>query len=203
MKRAGNASACFFGVIRLYLNADECVRLVNACDPGFRNLVRGALLTGCRYSELTSMNATDFNPDAGIVTVRTSKAGKPRHVVLKAAGFGLGARGYRNALAAGGPRSVGVTKAFHYRHMKRTALATAARLHRRGKHVATGLGLPFQRHIPRSRAPMSTGFRLSFRGAVLSPVAGGHAHCSKCLAMALGMNRVRIAYMCRSALLRC
>jgi integrase len=58
------------------------VRLVNACEPAFRNLVRGALLTGCRYSELASMQAADFNADAGVVTVRTSKAGKPRHVVL-------------------------------------------------------------------------------------------------------------------------
>jgi integrase len=62
-----------------YLTEPECVRLVNAW---FRNLVRGALLTGCRYSELTSMQVTDLNLDAGVVTVRTSKAGKPRHIVL-------------------------------------------------------------------------------------------------------------------------
>jgi integrase len=65
-----------------YLTEDECVRLVNACEPDFRNLVRGALLTGCRYSELAALGAADFNPDAGIVTVRESKAAKPRHVVL-------------------------------------------------------------------------------------------------------------------------
>ena len=65
-----------------YLTEAECVRFVNACEFAFGNLVRGALLTGCRYSELTSMHASDFNPDAAIVTVRTSKAGKPRHVVL-------------------------------------------------------------------------------------------------------------------------
>jgi integrase len=64
-----------------YLSETECVRLVNACEPSFRNLVRGALLTGCRYSELT-MQVADFNADAGVVTVRESKAGKPRHVVL-------------------------------------------------------------------------------------------------------------------------
>ena len=52
------------------------------CEPAFRNLVRGALLTGCRYSELTNMHVADFNADAGVVTVRESKAGKPRHVVL-------------------------------------------------------------------------------------------------------------------------
>jgi integrase len=65
-----------------YLSKAECVRLVNACEPAFRNLVRGALLTGCRYSELTAMHVADFNADAGVVTVRESKAGKPRHVVL-------------------------------------------------------------------------------------------------------------------------
>jgi integrase len=65
-----------------YLSEAECVRLVNACEAAFRNLVRGALLTGCRYSELAAMSAADFNPDAGVVTVRESKTGKPRHVVL-------------------------------------------------------------------------------------------------------------------------
>ena len=65
-----------------YLSEAECVRLVNACEPPFRNLVRGGLLTGCRYSELITMHAADFNADAGVVSVRESKAGKPRHVVL-------------------------------------------------------------------------------------------------------------------------
>jgi integrase len=65
-----------------YLSEAECVRLVNGCGPAFRNLVRGALLTGCRYSELTGMQVADFNADAGVITVRESKAGKPRHVVL-------------------------------------------------------------------------------------------------------------------------
>jgi integrase len=65
-----------------YLSEAECVRLVNACEPAFRNLVRGAMLTGCRYSELASMQVSDFNADAGVVTMRDSKAGKPRHVVL-------------------------------------------------------------------------------------------------------------------------
>jgi integrase len=65
-----------------YLSETECVRLVNACEPRFRDLVRGGLLTGCRYSELASMRVSDFNADAGVITVRQSKAGKPRHVVL-------------------------------------------------------------------------------------------------------------------------
>jgi integrase len=69
-----------------YLSEAECVRLVNACEPAFRNLVRAALLTGCRYSELTSMQVADFNADSGMATVRVSKTGKPRHVVLTSEG---------------------------------------------------------------------------------------------------------------------
>jgi integrase len=65
-----------------YLTADEWRRLINACEPAFRNLVRGALLSGCRYGELIRMAAADFNRDAGTITVRLSKAGKARHVVL-------------------------------------------------------------------------------------------------------------------------
>ena len=65
-----------------FLTTAECTRLINACDKDFRALVRGALLTGCRYGELTRMEAADFNREAGTITVRLSKAGKPRHVVL-------------------------------------------------------------------------------------------------------------------------
>lgn len=65
-----------------FLTTDECTRLINACGRDFRALVRGALLTGCRYGELTRMETADFNREAATITVRLSKAGKPRHVVL-------------------------------------------------------------------------------------------------------------------------
>jgi integrase len=65
-----------------YLTGAESVRLVNACDVGFRPLVQAALLTGCRYGELIALHAGDFNEDAGTLTIRTSKSGKARHVVL-------------------------------------------------------------------------------------------------------------------------
>ena len=65
-----------------YLSDDECRRLVNACDGKFRDLVRAALLTGCRYGELTRMRAGDFSREGGTIAVRESKAGKPRHVAL-------------------------------------------------------------------------------------------------------------------------
>lgn len=65
-----------------YLSPSECVRLVNTCPPDFRALVRGALVTGCRYGELTRLKVADYHPEVGTVSVRTSKAGKPRHVAL-------------------------------------------------------------------------------------------------------------------------
>jgi integrase len=69
-----------------YLTQDEAIRLLNAAAPDLRLLVRGALETGCRYGELTSMKASDFNSDASTVTVRESKSGKVRHVHLTDSG---------------------------------------------------------------------------------------------------------------------
>ena len=65
-----------------HLKKEECARLVNACPEDLRNMVKAALFTGCRYGELTKLTVADFNIDAGKVAIRTSKSGKPRHVVL-------------------------------------------------------------------------------------------------------------------------
>ena len=70
-----------------FLSGDECRRLVNACQGGFRDLAKGALLTGCRYGELTRMQVADFNAEAGTITVRESKAGKPRGPVATCVGI--------------------------------------------------------------------------------------------------------------------
>lgn len=70
-----------------YLSMPEAGRLINACDPDFRRLVRGALETGARYGELCAFLVSDFNADSGTLTVRQSKAGKPRHVILTAEGI--------------------------------------------------------------------------------------------------------------------
>jgi integrase len=83
-----------------YLSVDEAQRLLNACDPSFRLLVRGALETGCRYSELGRLEVGDFNSDAGTVHVRKSKSGKGRHVVLTDDGARFFAR-----VSAGQPKS--------------------------------------------------------------------------------------------------
>ena len=65
-----------------YLKDAECKRLVNACTDDLRQIAKAALFTGCRYGELARLTAADFNPDAGTLTIRTSKNGKPRHVTL-------------------------------------------------------------------------------------------------------------------------
>jgi integrase len=65
-----------------YLSVNEQKRLVNACGNDFRALVQAALLTGCRYGELSALTAKDYNPDGGTVYIRHAKAGKERHVFL-------------------------------------------------------------------------------------------------------------------------
>ena len=65
-----------------YLSIAEAQRLINASEPDFRSLVRGALETGARYGELCALTVADFNRDSGTVAIRQSKSGKPRHIVL-------------------------------------------------------------------------------------------------------------------------
>ena len=65
-----------------YLTAEECRALIQACDPDFAPMVRGAILTGCRYGELTRFKANDLDLTAGKLWVGASKSGKGRHVVL-------------------------------------------------------------------------------------------------------------------------
>lgn len=72
-----------------YLEMEQVHRLVNACEEPFRDIVRGALVTGARYGELTRMQVRDFNRDALSITVRESKAAKPRHIALNVEGLEL------------------------------------------------------------------------------------------------------------------
>lgn len=65
-----------------YLSADEALRLVNSSQGDFRQLVRAALLTGCRYGELTALTASDLDLAAGTILIRHAKAGKSRHCIL-------------------------------------------------------------------------------------------------------------------------
>jgi integrase len=85
-----------------YLTGTEIKRIVNASAPGFRDLVSGAPLTGCRYGEFIRMISSDFNSEAETVTVRISKAGKPRHVTLTGEGTQL----FRSLTAGRKPREL-------------------------------------------------------------------------------------------------
>ena len=69
-----------------YLALEECRRLMNACEPDFRRLVRGALISGCRYGEMCRADVGDFNPDVSALLIRESKGGKPRWIPLDDAG---------------------------------------------------------------------------------------------------------------------
>ncbi len=67
-----------------YLTPAEAKRLINACDKasGFRDLVRAALLTGCRYGELCRLVTADCDRNAGVLHIRTSKSGRGRNIYL-------------------------------------------------------------------------------------------------------------------------
>jgi integrase len=81
-----------------YLTIAEAKRLINACDPDFRQLVQAALETGARYGELTRLQVHDFNRDTGTLAIRTSKSGKGRHIVLTEEGVA-----FSRQLCAGRP----------------------------------------------------------------------------------------------------
>ena len=72
-------------------SAAEQVRLVNACPPDFRDLVRGGLLTGARYSELAQVRCEDFRRDNATLYIdgSISKSGKSRYVHLTDEGVQL------------------------------------------------------------------------------------------------------------------
>jgi integrase len=77
-----------------FLERDEAIRLINACDPVFRPLVEAALLTGARYGELVALKVDDFKN--GKLYIAISKSGKPRQVRLTDEG-----RGFFETLVAG------------------------------------------------------------------------------------------------------
>jgi integrase len=81
-----------------FLSVAEAQRLINAADEasGFRDLVRAALLTGCRYGELCRLRVSDFAD--GKLAILNGKTGN-RYVTLTDEGVDFFAR-----LCAGRPR---------------------------------------------------------------------------------------------------
>ena len=147
-----------------YLSDDEARRLTNACQPDFRALVTAALLTGCRYGELTAMTVEDFNSDAGTVRVRTSKSGKPRHVVLTQEG-----RDFVAGLVAGKPGSVGLFlrtngKPWAKSEQQRPLIASCV-----AARIEPAVNFHGLRHTYASR--------LAMRGVPLAVIAAQLGHC--------------------------
>jgi len=54
----------------------EAKRLLNGCDPDFRQVVAAALLTGGRYGELIALRCADFDRDHGTIRLHQTKTGK-------------------------------------------------------------------------------------------------------------------------------
>jgi len=74
--------------ITRFLTEGESRRLINACRPDFRLLIKAALFTGCRYSELVRLQVKDINLDTGLIYVSAdAKSNKGRHVPLSAEGL--------------------------------------------------------------------------------------------------------------------
>ena len=69
-----------------YLEIEEVQRLLDACAPEFRQIVHGALLTGCRYGELCQLRVKNFDPANSAIYVEKAKGGKSRHVFLSEEG---------------------------------------------------------------------------------------------------------------------
>lgn len=67
-----------------FLSVAECRRLLNACSPDFRALVRGALLSGLRYGEITRLKANDYSGDT--LLVPAGKPGTSRRLPLTSEG---------------------------------------------------------------------------------------------------------------------
>ncbi|HTT37994.1 MAG TPA: site-specific integrase [Burkholderiales bacterium] len=67
-----------------FLTDEEAIRLIAACRSDLRLLVRAALLTGARVSELTTLRCHDVHPANVQIYVAQSKSGRPRFVPLNA-----------------------------------------------------------------------------------------------------------------------
>lgn len=74
------------GQRQLYLEPEECNRLLKACDPWFGALVKGALFCGGRYGEVTRARVKHFNKHTGKLYIPKSKGAKDRHVTLSEEG---------------------------------------------------------------------------------------------------------------------
>ena len=72
-----------------WLTVADCKRLLAACESDFRDIVRGALVTGCRHGELLAMRVKHYDKSNATVVIEDSKTGDVRHVSLGDEGVAL------------------------------------------------------------------------------------------------------------------
>lgn len=77
---------------KIFLQEDQCRRLINACNGSFKHYVQALLFTGCRPGkELEHIRVQDFDKDAGTIHIPDSKTG-PRDAYLTDEGVRFFAR---------------------------------------------------------------------------------------------------------------
>jgi len=65
-----------------WLEPGDIRALLAACEPDFRDLVRAALYTGCRYGELCRAQAGDYHAASKTLRIPLAKSGRSRAVFL-------------------------------------------------------------------------------------------------------------------------
>ena len=65
-----------------FMSIDECKRLIAACPTDFKQMVRAALYTGCRYSEVAQLRVGAFNAASNTIHIAASKSGDTRNIAL-------------------------------------------------------------------------------------------------------------------------
>lgn len=66
----------------IFLNREECRKLLEASTPALRNLILAALYTGCRVGELSALRAEDIGRQGYGIHVDAFKRSRPRFVFL-------------------------------------------------------------------------------------------------------------------------
>ncbi|MDI3336657.1 site-specific integrase [Defluviimonas aestuarii] len=83
LRRVPNADA----PRHIFLSRDECRRLLAQCHHDLADLVRAALYTGCRVSELCRLRVQDLDDKSRSIYIQSSKNGKARYAFLTQAGM--------------------------------------------------------------------------------------------------------------------
>jgi integrase len=65
-----------------YLTLDEANRFIQVCPQDFHDLVRAALITGCRYGELCQLKVPAYDAEVGAISVIQRKTGKMKRIFL-------------------------------------------------------------------------------------------------------------------------